>query len=93
MFDKVLLKPLMPIIKKVLASNQIDISLQDFKAAYSEHIQNEGESIVLVNSTEYPKDGAKEYINICVADKDMNLRLLEQYPLNEAISKLIEENI
>ena len=90
----IILKPLLPTIKKTLGSGEVDKALQAFKDSFSDHIQSENESIVIVNSTEKMPDGTqKEFLNVCKMDVNNELILIEQHPLNEAITKLIMENI
>ncbi len=92
---KIFIKPLLPTIKKTLGSGEIDKALQSFKNSYYDHLESENDTIVIVNSTEVMPDGTKkEFLNICKMDENMSLsQPIEQFPLNEAITKLLKENL
>jgi hypothetical protein len=86
MIEKVLLKSVMPMVKKNLENGLIDKQLCLFKKSFSEYLNLPSDSIVIVNTTEKLDDGTeKEYINICIMSEEKTLSLLKQFSLSDIL--------
>lgn len=91
MVKDILLKSLLPTAKRYVENGLIDRELQKFKEQFKEHIRQEGDEVVIVNTTENTLDGERhEYLCICIMNDKKQLRMISLFSLSEVIDLLLK---